>query len=194
MRIPVGTIPGIVDGFRGLMVGRERFRLADESGSLFSSLTEGLTTRDDVGNAVVESDLWSLSAPISCTTGAMAFRRMAISDVRMYSVLHWWMSGSVSTSSSRSPMASWYAVVTGMARSMIASRMACARRLASSLCRSTVPGVCRRRMIGACTSCAEYSKKEITVLSAHKKMETCSMDTPMPLEPRTACRSIWIEL
>lgn len=100
-----------------------------------------------------------------------------ISLMQMYKLLHCLMLGEVRTSSSKSPRTSLYTAVSGMARSMMASMMACTTSEASQDSRKMVPGLLRRVTMGRSMSPAETSKKEMTVLSAVRKMETCSAET-----------------
>ena len=92
---------------------------------------------------------WSRSAEMSEPMGWMLLRSSESSEVSMYSDLECSMSGSVSTSSSRFDMTSSYAAMTGMARSITASIIACTIMLASQLRRIIVSCESRRLRMGA---------------------------------------------
>jgi len=77
-----------------------------------------------------------------------------------------------------------------MARSMMASMMAWVSMEASQERRRMVSGVASRLRIGVSMSSAEVSKKEITVLSTVRKMETCSAQTARFLRVMAECCSM----
>lgn len=72
-------------------------------------------------------------------------------------------------------------MTTGIARSIIASIMACVSIEASQERRRIVSGVLRRVRMGASTSSAEASKNDITVLSeSYKWLSTKKDDLELP--------------
>lgn len=114
----------------------------------------------------MRTGLWSRKAPTKLAIGLMKFFMVAISDVIIYRLVVCLISGWVMTSSSKSPMASWYATETGIAKSIIPSIIACISIEASQERRRIVSGVASLVRRGVSISSADDSKNEITVLSA----------------------------
>lgn len=73
---------------------------------------------------------------------------------------------------------------------MIASMIAWVSILESDERLKIVSGALKRVIIGVSISSAELSKNEMTVLSAVRKIETCSTLTPRFLEDNAECFSM----
>ena len=106
----------------------------------------------------------------------------------------WEIRGSIKTSSSNSAILSSYAVAIGIVRSTMPSIIACMTILASPLLRKIVSGDCRRFKIGSSITSAECSKKETTVLSLWRKIDTCSTETIRPFGASVEWVSIYLVL